>query len=234
MRNRTVTCLILGLAVSAWSQTTTVKSVHGDVRVRRDLSETWTPVRFGDLLKAVDTIRSGEAGEAVLTLEGGTSFRLGAMSILDIGDLRRITERELFLYVMAEKVRKLPETEPGKLEITRVSVVRAEDRSVSPDSNPAPSADLEPLEFNGAKALFDQAFVTNAALKTHRLLERYAQSPLRPRGWLLLGACYESLNQPGRALEAYRAAQSESEKFGDSQSGTTASAALQRLESAAE
>ena len=222
--------LALGLTASALGQTVTVKSVRGDVRVRRGLAETWTPVRTGDLLRAVDTIRSGEAAEAVLNLEGGVTFRLGVMSILDIGDLRRITERELFLYVMSEKVRKLPETEPGKLEITRVSVVRAEDRSESPTSDAVQTPDLEPLEFNGAKALFDQAFVTNAALKTHRLLERYPDSSRRVKSWMLLGACYERLGQPGRALEAYRAAEESAPSEEDARQASQAASRLEQAE----
>jgi len=216
----------------ALGQSVEIQSMHGEVRVRQGLSEDWSPARTGMTLRAIDSILSGETGGAVLRLENGASFRLGSWMVLDIGDLRRISERDLFLYLMSEKVKQLPDAESRSLKIARVSVVRAEDQSQEESQTVSEAMNREPLEFNGARALFDQAFVTNAVMKVHRLLEHYPQSDNQFRSHYLLGQCHEALHQSGRALEAYCAALAAAEEEGNAKAIQSAKLAVQRLESA--
>ena len=75
--------------------------------VRRGLEETWKTASREMMLKDIDTIRVGENAEVVLELSDNATFTLGSNSILDIGDLRRITKREMFLYIMALKIEKI-------------------------------------------------------------------------------------------------------------------------------
>ena len=50
---------------------------------------------------------TGENGEITLQFQSSKKFILGKNSILDIGDLREIQEKELFLYLMSKKVEKI-------------------------------------------------------------------------------------------------------------------------------
>ena len=60
----------------------------------------------------------------ILVNQEGQRFTLDANSILDISDLRKIQERELFLYLMTQKVDKLKIQEKStKIRIGNVSVV---------------------------------------------------------------------------------------------------------------
>lgn len=231
MRNfKYMTVALFLWAGMALGQSVEIQSMHGEVRVRQGLSESWTPARAGMKLRAIDSILSGETGGAVLRLEHGGSFHLGSWMVLDIGDLRRISERELFLYLMSERVKQLPDAESRGLQIARVSVVRAEDKSRQESRAASETMDREPLEFNGAKALFDQAFVTNAVMKVHRLLEHYPQSENQSRSRYLLGQCHEALHQPGRALEAYRTALAAAKEEKNGKAIQSAQGAVARLE----
>ena len=120
--------MFCALISNAFSQNRVeVLSTRGDVRICRGLEETWHPAGVGMDLNQIDTILTGEDGEVVLILDGSSRFTMGGRSILDISDLRAITQRELFLYLMSQKISKI-ERRPGNstLRIADVNVVRAE------------------------------------------------------------------------------------------------------------
>ena len=202
-------CICLNLVIlEGWAKPSVrVRSLRGDVRIRRGLEETWHPAGIGAVLEDIDTILTGEASEVVVTLDNGNAFTLSSQSILDIGDLRKITERELFLYLMSEKVRKIQKPEEGStLRISNISVVRAEDKrkSSSESQNRTSQSDRWWWEINGAKALHIQAFHTNAILKFHKILEKYENLDDGGEIYFYLGKAFEAINEPGRAMDAYQ------------------------------
>ena len=122
--------------VSSATAEISVKIIHlgGNVKIRYGLEENWNSASVGILLKEIDTILTGENSEVVLKYEDGNTFQLDSNAMLDIGDLRKIYEKELFLYLMSKKVDQI-ETNDEKtpLRIGNVSVVHGESKSV-PDS----------------------------------------------------------------------------------------------------
>src|SRR3990172_8290855 len=115
--------MFLSAMMAQSSAATEIAKVTGEVKVRRGLDEKWQNAFAGMMLKNIDTILSLE-GEVVLRMDDGTTFHLGSHSILDIGDLRRITRQEMFLYLMAQKVDKIqPRGEKARLHVGNVSVV---------------------------------------------------------------------------------------------------------------
>jgi hypothetical protein len=186
-----------------------IESVAGDVRVRRGLEENWSKARPGLPLEALDTVLSGEASETVLRLEDGTRFTLGGNAILDIGDLRRITERQMFLFLMSRKVEGLAAPDSSRpIRIANVSVVRGAkrgDRTDAAAEGPAGKAEWV-REKNGAEALNNAGLTTNAVIRLCKILERYPG--LKDGGEIhwMLGRAFESMSQPGRAVDAYRTA----------------------------
>ena len=184
-----------------------IHHLRGDVQVRRGLEEKWSEAAAGMELKAMDTIFSGEASEVVLLLEEGVLFTLGGHSILDISDLRRISERQLFLYLMSQKVGHLNISEPpDKIHIENVSVVRGERKGAADDfSSPDRTRDWM-LETNGAKALFNAAYRTNAIMKFYKILERYPTVDDQGEIHFYLGRAFESLEENGRACDAFETA----------------------------
>ncbi len=186
-----------------------VETIRGDVRVRRGLEENWSKARPGLPLEALDTVLSGEASETVLRLEDGTRFTLGGNAILDIGDLRRITERQMFLFLMSRKVEGLAASDSARpIRIANVSVVRGAKRGDRTGADAEGSAGKAEWvrEKNGAEALNNAGMTPNAVIRLCKILERYPG--LKDGGEIhaMLGRAFESMNQPGRAMDAYRTA----------------------------
>src|SRR3990172_5481601 len=102
--------LILSLSLIIIAQTTFAQAsvqiikVKGDVKIRRGMEENWQPASAGAWLDEIDTILTGEATEATLAIKDGKLFTLGSNAVLDVADLRQITESELFLYLMSKKI----------------------------------------------------------------------------------------------------------------------------------
>ena len=183
-------------------------SIIGDVYVRRGLDEDWQNARFGLLLEDIDTILTGEAAEVILQLDGGDRFTLGPNAILDISDLRKITERDLFLFLMSQKVNRIERRDTrSKLQNERISVVRAE-RKEMPSGKAPEEADSRSWkrEINGANALFDHRLYTNAIVKYHKILDKYPSNAEAGRTYFYLGKSFEAIDEPGRAVDAFQTA----------------------------
>ncbi|MBN1781802.1 hypothetical protein JW948_11795 [bacterium] len=182
-----------------------IHQIKGDVRVRRGMEEVWSPAGAGMELKAMDTVFSGEASEVVLVLDDQTRFVLGSNAVLDISDLRRITERQLFLYLMSQKVGRLPDSDDSqKIHIANVSVVRGSRVGTDSGQEATDRSRDWKQEVNGAKALFQADFHTNAIMKFYRILERYPGIEDRGEIHFYIGRSFERLEETGRAYDAYQ------------------------------
>ncbi len=238
MRKKTILLFALLLTSQALAQAAmSVKIVQlvGEVKVRRGVEEKWETAAIGTLLEEVDTITTWERGEVVLELSNGATFRLGGNAILDIADLREITERELFLLLMSQKVGKLaPRSEKIPLRIGEVSAVRSEDKSAK-QAGVRAATHIWQMETNAARALRAQNFLTNAALKLHRVKEKFLQREDCGEVSLELAQVFEALRQTGRARDEYQAALAECKTEACSEAATqkrmaVIAEALQRLQ----
>lgn len=181
-------------------------SLSGEVKVRRGVEETWHLAAAGMRLEEIDTILTGEASAVVLETPDGATFRLSNYAILDIADLRKITEREMFLYLMSNKVNQIPaRQEKTRLRIGNVSTVHGEPKAGS--SRRAAEKDESQSwiqETNGAKALYDQHYYPNAVVKLHKILAKYSSIEGCGEIHFYLGKAFEALSKPGQAGDAYK------------------------------
>ena len=113
-----------------------VIKMRGEVKVRKGLNEDWDRAVIGMLLRDVDTILTLESAEVVLLLESGDTFTLGSNAVVDIGDLRKISERQLFLFLVSKKNQeaqaaggKRVSRQFGELGSRRRQIFRRRDRS---------------------------------------------------------------------------------------------------------
>ncbi len=182
-----------------------IVQLSGEVKFRRGVEEKWETAANGMLLEESDTIMTLEAGEVALERAPGLQFRLSGNAILDISDLREITERELFLKLMSEKVGKLaPRSEKIPLRLGEVSAVRGEDKNAKPGTRAV--TQLWQMETNAARALRAQHLLPNAALKLYRVQTNFPQRADCGEVSLELAQVYEALQQKGRARDEYEAA----------------------------
>lgn len=203
-----MTLIILMVGVEFAFAGAKIIRLSGDVKVRRGVEETWQPASIGMLLEDIDTILAGSDGEVILETFDGTTFKLSKNAVLDISDLRKITEKELFLYLMSKKVQRIdPREGKTKLRIGNVSVVHGESKT-KPES--AISNGLETgfwfQEKNGAKALYEQKFYPNSIIKYHKILDKYDTIEDCGEIHFYLGKSFEALSQSGQAVDAYQEA----------------------------
>ncbi len=200
--------LLVDVAQSAPASAVKIISLSGEVKVRRGVEETWHLAAAGMRLEEIDTILTGEASAVILETLDGATFRLNNYAILDIADLRKITEREMFLYLMSNKVNQIPaRQEKTRLRIGNVSAVHGEPKAGS--SHRAAEKDESQSwiqETNGAKALYEQQYYTNAVVKLHKILAKYPNLEDCGEVHFYLGKTFGALSKPGQAGEAYKVA----------------------------
>lgn len=200
-------CIVLcALAVSsAVSQQITVSRIKGEVAVRHGVTESWTTVTVGDILKPDDSMRTGRGAEATLVLDAGRRIILPPEVIVDASDLRTLTPEELMLKLTMERVRSSSyEWKTKEMNIPNVSVVHGADKSTSPalaDSDPQTGT----FQLNGARVLFDYGFYPTSALKAMDVLRRHP--PLRSdfKNRLMIAEALDRANLRGEALTEYTA-----------------------------
>ncbi len=199
--------ILVNFSQVTWAETKVkIAKASGEVKIRRGVEETWHPASAGTRLDEIDSILTGEGASVVLETPDGKTFELGSNSILDIADLRRISERELFLFLMSKKINQIePRQEKTKLRIGNVNVVHGELKS-NPQNTGNSVNELWVFEKNGAKALFAHDYTTNAVLKLNKILRKYPN--LNDCGEIhsYLGKGFEKLNKPGQAIDAYQTA----------------------------
>lgn len=204
---------LFGAQVIMAASSVKIRQCHGDIQVRQGLDETWHVAGPGLELRTIDTILTGENAWVVLELEEGLSFKLGPNAMLDIGDLRKITEQELFLYLTAQKVGRIRPTKEGSIHIENVSVVRgANQNQAIVDRNQNEQNARYMLEMNGARALQQQAYYPNTIIKLYKIKQKFPTSQQPGEIEFYLGKSFEHVNQVGRAIDAYQNALVELEK----------------------
>ncbi|MFQ5633367.1 MAG: tol-pal system YbgF family protein, partial [bacterium] len=199
--------LMLFTQAASGSDGAKIVKMSGEVKVRKGLDENWSAAHIGMLLDDIDTILTLEASIVVLKLQSGETFRLASNAIVDIGDLRKITERELFLFLMSQKMDKMkPNDEKAKLRITNVSVVRAANKATKSKTGSRTTIENRQWlqEMNGAKAMYFQSFYPNAIMKLHKILQKNPDMEQCCEIFFYLAKSYEEIDKPGRALQAYR------------------------------
>jgi tetratricopeptide (TPR) repeat protein len=202
------TIIIFGYIFSnlslAIAEVVEIFQIKGEVKVRQGVEEFWQPAVLGQFIKDVDTILTGEKGEVVLKLADGTKFILGPNAILDIADLRTITDKELFIFLTREKLNKVDRNkEKTPLRIGNVSVVHGASRD-SQEVLPLPADPFLITRIkNGIRALYNQEYYPNAIIKLKKIANNDDFNDECGEFEYYLGSSFEALNNLGQAIDTY-------------------------------
>ena len=185
--------------------------------VRFGIEESWHKAQIGSILKNIDSILSGEDGSVTLELKGGMQFKIGPNTILDIADIREIQERELFMYLMSQKIDKLETPENGKpIKVGNVSIVHGDSKQVDkPIESAEDQQDWYPFEVNGAMALYDHQYYPNTIIKCMKIQNKYESNRDAGKIDYLIAKSFEGINDPAQARDAYQNALDEYNQFKD-------------------
>jgi len=182
-----------------------ISAFKGEVKIRRGVEETWLLAKKEMILEEIDTILTGEGAEVTIEIEGVGSFILGGRAVIDISDFRAISEKELFLFLMSNKIKKIePTGDRTKLRIGNVSVIHGEQKADdSTEAGAAISAERWILEFNGATSLYQQKYYTNTIVKLIKIISNNTDVQDCGKIHFYLGKSFEAINQKGQAIDAY-------------------------------
>lgn len=209
--NRIVVAMLMTgalLANAAAAADLVVREAKGDVRVRHGITETWSPVKPGDLLKPDDTMRTGKGGSAVVAARdpGGEvrkSISLPPEVIVEMSDVRDLSQEELMLKLTMERVRSAPPTGGGDgLTIPNATVVHGAQRGGGSAAG-ADDARTGTLLLNGSRALFAAGFYSTCALRTMDVLRRYPALAELPENRILAAEALERAELRSEALGEY-------------------------------
>ncbi len=209
MKQILILCFVLACcAAFAEAQDIVVQRLQGDVAVRHGVTESWTHVAVGDVLRPDDSMKTGKKGSAVLTAPvngSGTMKRitLPPEVIVDLSDVRDLSQEELMLKLTMERVRASSyQWKNDELHIPNASVVHGENRA-----DAAPLADNDPqsgiLQWNGARVLYDNGFYSTCALKAIELFRLYPSVGKNFENHLMAAEALEKANLKGEALSEY-------------------------------
>jgi hypothetical protein len=187
-----------------------VQKTQGEVSVRHGVTEVWVRVSPGDLLRPDDTMKTGKKGSAVIVLRpspetGGTQKTLALPGdvIVDMSDVRDLTQEELMLKLTMEKVRASSyQWKSDDLQIPNAAVVHGEDRG-SGDAMRASDPATGVLQLNGAHVLFENGFYATCALKGLEVFRMYPPLGKQFRSRLMVAEALEKANLRGEAVNEY-------------------------------
>lgn len=203
--------IVFGLACCvglARAQDIVVQRLQGDVVVRHGVTEDWTHVAVGDVLRPDDSMKTGKKGTAVLSAPMKSSGGVKRISlppevIVDLSDVRELSQEELMLKLTMERVRASSyQWKNDDLHIPDAAVVHGADRAVG-----AALADNDPqsgiLQWNGARVLYNNGFYSTCALKAMELFRLYPSVAKNFENHLMAAEALEKASLRGEALSEY-------------------------------
>lgn len=209
MRRVMMIVLILSGVWLATAGDIVVQKVRGEVSVRQGVTEVWSRVAVGDVLRPDDTMKTGSKSSATIMVTGdaanGTakSLTLPADVIVDISDVRELTQEELMLRLAMERVRSAPyEWKNNDFNMPNTSVVHGTDAGAVgvPRENDAATGHLQ---INGTRVLFDNGFYSTCALKAMEIFRLYPSLGEKFENRIMVAEALERAQLKGEALSEY-------------------------------
>ncbi len=202
--------VLLAVSVAAQAGSITIQKTSGDVAVRHGVTEVWTAVAPGDVLRPNDSMRTGKNGSATLLVQEGQDSALRRMAlppdvIVDLSDVRELTQDELMLKLTMQKVRATPVRSPGgDPRISDAAVMHGTDASRQPaiaENDPQVGRSL----LNGAKVLLDNGFSATAVLRTLEVFRLFPTLAGIIDNRMALAGAMEKASLKGEAVAEYNA-----------------------------
>lgn len=194
-----LTLLLASTALGA--EKIVMQRAQGDVTMRVGVAETWIKVQSGDELKTNATVKTGKQSSALI-VAAAKRITVPPEVMLDISDIRELTQEELMLKLTMEKVRATSyKWKDDELRISNTTAPRGEARDrkqALAETNP----EIGTLQMNGARVLFENAFYSTSALKALDVLRRYP-SLATFENRLLVAQSLEQANLKSEALNEY-------------------------------
>ena len=169
MKKIIVLLIVFLLTAVAASADIKVTAIKGIAQVRHGVNEQWTSVSVGDILKPEDSMRSGKKSSITIMIDGKNRLIIPESAIIDISDLRRLTQEEFLLMLTMERVRSVPpQNHHDDFIFPHTTTLHGEHREMTAtplSSNP----EMGLMQLSGARVLYKHGFYATCILKTKQV-----------------------------------------------------------------
>jgi len=207
MGMKRVLMILTLLVLCGWvsSAQVLVKQVKGLAEVRRGVAEEWTTVKPGDSLTADNTLKVRKGSSVAILTRDAQRIVVPELTVLDIGDLRTVTQQDLLLKLAMADVRAAPAQErPAELTIPRTTIVHGKEYPVRVIAGETPR-DYREMEVRGTKVLYDHGYYPTCILRAKELLQVYPDLKDRFEFRMMIAEALERTKLRGPALNEYLA-----------------------------
>ncbi|MBI1803318.1 MAG: hypothetical protein HY033_04905 [Ignavibacteriae bacterium] len=206
------TYLFFCLLLSAIVARADIKIVNakGDVAVRHNVQEEWTTLSKGDIVHAEDAVKTGNKSSIVLLVDGAKKIVVPALVVLDLSDIRSLTQEELLLKLAMEDMRAIPQDtkHENDLNIPRTTTIHGASREAYNEARAVDPA-LSTLQLNGIKVLYNNSFYATCVLRAKQIFRRNPSLVGRIDDRMMVASGLEKMNLRSEALDEYRSIQKE-------------------------
>jgi len=197
-----VLTLVLVAAVTMYADVKIV-SFKGNVQVRRGINEHWQQVSVGDVLKPEDSIKMEKQSSAVIIIDGKLRLEIPDQVIVDLSDLRNLTQQELLLMLAMERVRSVgPQKRDDDLLVPRTTTMHGSNREPLPSAKP-PVPSMSQMQLNGTKVLYEHGFYATCVIKSKEIFRTNLEMLKNFDARLRVAGALEQMNLIGETLEEY-------------------------------
>ena len=178
-----------------------VKAVKGSVEVRRGVMEDWKKVKIGDVLKPEDSMRTGPGSTATIESDK-RSLRVPEMTILDISDVRQLTQEDFLLKLAMQNILAVPPREKDDLSIPSATVLHGANVSKTDATVPS-DANAGEMELRGARLLYDNMYFATSILKSKETLRTHPELKSNFDARLTVATAFEKMKLTKEAITEY-------------------------------
>ena len=204
MKNLLFSWLVCTLATALTTRADVkVVAVKGDIYVRHGVHEEWLIVSPGDVLKPEDSIRSGKKSSATIAIDGSNQLVIPESAIVDISDLRNLTQEEFLLMLAMERVRSVPpRNRNDDFIFPRTTTVHGENIAKTDTTRP-PNPELGLLQLNGTKVLYGHGFYATCVLRAKDVFRVLPDLAKMIDIRLIVASALEKMQLNGEAISEY-------------------------------
>lgn len=145
-----------------------VLTTKGDVKVRHGVGEEWKQLTAGDQINLADAVQASSKSFAVIQIDNQKKIVLNEKTIVEIADLRYLSQEELLLKLAMERILSVPpQDRDNDLIPARTTIIHGEKKS---KIQLPISTDMAMMQLNGAKLLYDNYFYGTCAIRIKEVL----------------------------------------------------------------
>ncbi|HAL55367.1 MAG TPA: hypothetical protein DCP63_02525 [Bacteroidetes bacterium] len=202
MRSRAIVLFLSGLCtLPLLGNDFTIRGIKGTVEVRHGVTDEWKRVKVGDVLKPEDSMRTGKSSTAAIESEK-KRLTVPEMTIIDISDVRELTQEEFLLKLAMENVLAVPPREKDEIMIPSATVLHGTGKGKE-ENEAATTKAVGQMQLHGAKVLYDNAFYATSILKSKETLRKYPELRSNYDARLMVASAFEKLRLNTQAVTEY-------------------------------